>query len=412
MKKLSVLLLVCVMMLSMLAACGGSSSTTTTDPKEGPIYDDYSEMTDEQLYEAAKKEGGQINLYATSSGMLKEEEPFEKAYPGLDLVVTDLSQDEVLDKCKIEAKSGNITGDVLQAKDVNGQVFYDFYEAGYCSAFYPKDICANIDTGLMKYGYPLYTSQSMWYYNTKIFPNGQPITSWWNLLETNADGSQKYTLFTKEIGSESAYLSLFASFIVNADQMAQSYKDLYGKDLEYTYDASSFSFKVPEKNAGVEYMWRFSQLKITFNGDGDELVQAVNNSDAEHPTLALASAGKIKNRDESGYAIDWCVNLTPYTGLQNCEYLYVVSKCDNPAGARLLIRFITGGADGKSGGLKPFSKQGNWVARTDVASDWNPVASVKDIGAISPNLKSIYDQYLDTQDMWTYWLDKNPNMKG
>ena len=143
----------------------------------GPIYDEWSEMTDEELYALAKDEGGKITIYATSSKMLKTEEGFEEAYPGLDLVVYDLDQDEVLSKCKIENETGNITADVLQAKDVNGDVFFDFYEDGYCSAYYPSDICAHIDEGLLKYGYPLYASQSFWYYNTEAFPDGSPGTT-------------------------------------------------------------------------------------------------------------------------------------------------------------------------------------------------------------------------------------------
>ena len=42
-------------------------------------------MTDEQLYEKAKeelKDGGAINIYATSSKMLKDKETFEEAFPG------------------------------------------------------------------------------------------------------------------------------------------------------------------------------------------------------------------------------------------------------------------------------------------------------------------------------------------
>ena len=123
----------------------------------------------------------------------------------------------------------------------------------------------------------------------------------------------------------------------------------------------------------------------------------------------LASGGKIGNRDESGYNIAWCTGLAPYTGLENCEYMYVVEGGGNPAGARLFIRYITGGADGKSGGLKPFQKEGNWAVRDDISSDWNP-ASLDECGAIEGDLENIYNIYLDTQDMWTYWLAKNPNM--
>ena len=258
---------------------------------------------------------------------------------------------------------------------------------------------------LLRFGYPLYASQSFWYYNTEAFPDGQPVTSWWQIIEKNEDGSQKYRLFTKEIGTETSYLSLFASFVVNADQMAQAYEDLYGEPLEYTYDGSGFDFEVPENNAGLEYMWRFSQMQMTFIGDGDELVLAVHNSTKDDPALCLASAGKIENRDESGYNIAWCTNLTPYTALLNTESMFVVKGCDSPAGARLFIRYVTGGADGQSGGFKPFTKTGNWPLRDDVDNDKNPV-SLHDLGARANDLDAIYSIFPDVQDMWTYWRDQ------
>ena len=436
-KKLFALLLALAMVLS-LAACGGGSSgggqasgggaSTSGDtsgggsaPSEpslkvgysladnqnyyGPYYDEWSDMTDEELYEMALKEDTTINVYATSSKMLKAEEPFEEMFPGLDLVVSDLDSDEVLSKAKIENETGNITADVLQTKDVNGEVFHEYYDNGVLEPFYPRDICAHIDDANLKYSYPLYSSQAFWYYNTEAFPDGQPITSWWQIIEKNPDGSQKYALYTKEIGQETAYLSLFASFINNADEMAQSYKDIYGTDLEYTYDASKLGFPVPENNAGVEYLWRFTQAQMTFIGDGDELVLAVHNSTADRPALALASAGKIENRDESGYNIGWCINLTPYTALLNTESMMVVAGCDSPAGARLFIRYITGGADCESGGLKPFTKEGNWPLRDDFEDKKNP-AKLHELGARANDLASIYEIYPDVQDMWMYWLNQ------
>ncbi|WP_295736581.1 extracellular solute-binding protein [uncultured Oscillibacter sp.] len=437
-KKLFALLMALVMVLS-LAACGGNKGEDTppagnsgdtsgsgetsggesagtlpmgydmeTDTNYyGPYYDDWSDLSDEELYEKALNEDKDqtITVYATSSKMLKAEEPFEEMYPGLDLVVADLDSDEVLSKAQIENETNNITADVLQTKDVNGEVFHEYYANGVIEPFYPKDICSHIAEENLKYSYPLYSSQSFWYYNTAAFPDGQPITSWWQIIEKNDDGSQKYALYTKEIGQETAYLSLFASFIINAEEMAQSYKDIYGKDLEYTYDASSFAFEVPENNAGVEYLWRFTQAEMTFIGDGDELVLAVHNSTADRPALALASAGKIENRDESNYDIGWCINLTPYTGLLNTESMFVVQGCDSPAGARLFIRYITGGADCQSGGLKPFTKMGNWPLRDDFVDEKNP-AKLAELGARSNDLVSIYNIYPDVQDMWMYWLNQ------
>ena len=162
---------------------------------------------------------------------------------------------------------------------------------------------------------------------------------------------------------------------------------------------------MPENNAGVEYLWRFTQAEMTFIGDGDELVLAVHNSTKDDPALCLASAGKIENREESGYNIDWCVNMAPYTGLLNVESMFAVKGCNSPAGARLFIRYITGGADGQSGGLKPFTKVGNWPLRDDFEDKKNP-KKLNELGAIANNLDDIYAIYPDVQDMWTYWLNQ------
>ena len=298
-KKVFALLLAAAMGLS-LVGCGGGDSTedggggeasqmtlgydpATGEELFGPVYDDWSDKTDEELYEMAKEEGGTIEIYATSSKMLKVMEPFMEDYPGLTVDVMDLDSDEVLTRAEQEFKSNNITADVLQTKDVNGAVFYEHYQTGIFEPYYPTDICSHIDKDLLKYSLPLYSSQSFWYYNTEAFPDGQPIDNWWQIIEKNPDGTQKYRLFAKEIGTETAYLSLFASFIINADQMEKAYEDCYGEPLEYTYDASDFNFEVPENNAGVEYLWRFTQMKMTFIADGDELVLAVDNSTADDP---------------------------------------------------------------------------------------------------------------------------------
>ena len=90
--------------------------------------------------------------------------------------------------------------------------------------------------------------------------------------------------------------------------------------------------------------------------------------------------------------------------------MYVVTGCKHPAGARLFIRFITGGADGKSGGLKPFSKEGNWPVRSDVECDWNPVG-LAESGAVSADIAAINKVFLDTQDLWIYWLSISPYTK-
>ena len=123
MKKFFALLLSLSMVLS-LAACGskGNSNDSQTDGETASaLHLGYDINTGENHY------GPYYAEYATSSKMMKVEEGFEAAYPGLDLVVSDLKTDEVLSKAKIEHDTGNITADVLQTKDVNGNVFHEWY---------------------------------------------------------------------------------------------------------------------------------------------------------------------------------------------------------------------------------------------------------------------------------------------
>ena len=76
----------------------------------------------------------------------------------------------------------------------------------------------------------------------------------------------------------------------------------------------------------------------------------------------------------------------------------------------ILVRYITGGADGQSEGMKPFKKEGNWPVRDDVEDKKNP-AQLTELGARANDLSAIYDIYLDVQEMWTYWLSQNLKMK-
>ena len=190
-KKLFALLMAIVMLIG-LTACGNKDSgedmsggeegsglnlgydSATGETFYGPYYDEWSEKSDEELYEMAKEEvsngAKKIVVYATSSKMTKVKDDFIEAYPELELEVIDLDSDEVLSKAEIENDSGNINADVLQSKDVNGEVFFEHYEKGVLEPYYPKDICSHIDEANLKYSFPLYASQAFWYYNTGCLP--------------------------------------------------------------------------------------------------------------------------------------------------------------------------------------------------------------------------------------------------
>lgn len=396
------------------AAAAKAAAGTTTAAAAGtkaeadfkvPTDDKYNAMTKEQLLEEARKEDPNIVVYCTTSKLSKVAEAFMKEYPDLKVEVNDLDAGESITKVVTEVDAGKVLCDVVQDSDARGDIAFNYY-GKYLDAYLPKDICAKIDPSLMTYGMPYYSSISYWFYNTDAFPDKAPVNNWWDIVETDASGKQKYDLYCKEPGSEVTYLALYSNFVAHPEELAKAYKDKYGKDIEYTYDAKALGFEAD--NAGYEFLYRLSQLKCTFISDGDEIIKAVANSTKDKPALGLASAGKITNRDDNKMAIAWVTDLKPYVSTLNTSYVYTVPKSDSPAGARLFIRYMLGGDDGSGEGYKAVLKEGSWSVRSDTTNKKNPF-ELKDSHTISSNLTDVYDNYLNVSDFWTYWHSKSPN---
>ncbi len=395
MKKLFVYLLVLTMALS---------TVLTAAAIDIPTNPEYNAMTADELYELAKAEGGKIVVYCTTSKIAKVADKFMEEYPDLTVEVYDLDAGESITKVVTEVDTGNIIVDLIQDSDARGDIAFNYY-GKYLEGYFPEDICAQIDPELKEYGMPYYTSISFWYYNTDAFPEGSPVNNWWDIIELDENGNQKYALYLKEIGSESTYLGLFSHFVAEAQDLEAAYEEKYGKPIEYTYP-NDLGFE--ENNAGFEYLYRLSQLRMTFIGDGDEIVEAVANSTADAPVLGLASAGKIGNRDDNGWPIAWVTELAPYVSGQNTSYIYVVPGSDNPAAARLFIRYMMGGDDGSGDGYKQVMKEGAWSVRNDFNNKKNPF-NLAESHTVPLNMEGIYEYYLDVADFWTYWHDKSPN---
>ena len=361
-------------------------------------------MSGDELLELAKAEGGKLVVYSTTSKMSKIADAFAEEYPEFTVEVYDLDGGEGITKVVTEVDSGNIIADLIQDADARGDIAFNYY-GKYLEAYYPEDICAHIDPSLLTYGMPFYTSLAFWYYNTDAFPDGAPVNNWWDIIELDENGNQKYDLYSKEIGSESTYLALFSHFVSQPEDLEAAYEEKYGEPIEYTYP-DDLGFE--ENNAGYEYLYRLSQLKMTFIGDGDEIVEAVANSTAENPVLGLASGGKIGNRDDNGWPIAWVTELAPYVSGQNTNYSFIVPGSDNPALARFFVRYMMGGEDGSGEGYKKVMKEGAWSVRDDYFNKKNPF-SLADSGTVPLNMEGIYDNYLDVSDFWTYWHDMSPN---
>ena len=415
--KRFIALLLAVLLCFALFGCGGGgeSQTTTPAPTEateaGP---DYENMSMDELYELAKAEGGTITVYSTTTSAQTAAKKFQKQFPDLKVEYIESDTDSVANRIKTESDSGHIAADVLMVKDNSGEVYYELVMENYLDLYYPKKVCEHIDPELLTYGMPLFATYSTWYYNTNMYPDGCPLTSWWDIVQGynpatedytdgNGNNTQFWTIYTKDITSPS-YSALWCQLVIDGDAMAAQYEKQYGKPLEYTYmkhlsnEAGLMYF--PENNGGVELFWRFTQMNITGLGDGDAVVSAVDQS-LNGPTLGLCSASKLDNQ-ATGSAIDWVRGLEPYTAFLACDYVYSIKGCDNPAGSRLFTLYCLGGDDGQSGCLNVFNTIGRWSVRDDFAFEKSPY-TIEEVNLKSPDFEDIYSYFLSVTSYWTKW---------
>jgi iron(III) transport system substrate-binding protein len=420
-KRLFAILLV-LSMTFMLFGCkgkdGDTDDKTTPAPTEateaGP---DYESMSMDELYELAKKESGTITVYSTTTSAQTAAKKFQKQFPDLKVEYIESDTDSVANRIKTESDSGHVAADVLMVKDNSGEVYYELVLEKYLDLYYPKAVCEHIDDSLLTYGMPLFATYSTWYYNTKMYPDGCPLTSWWDIVEGynpetenytdgNGNNTQFWTIYTKDITSPS-YSALWCQLVIDGDALTEQYEKQYGKPLEFTYMKHLSNepglMYFPDNNGGVELFWRFTQMNITGLGDGDAVVAAVDES-LNGPTLGLCSASKLDNQ-ASGSAIDWVRGLQPYTAFLACDYVYSIKGCDNPAGARLFTLYCLGGDDGQSGCLSVFNTIGRWSVRDDFVFEKSPY-SIEEVNLKSPDFEDIYSYFLSVTSYWTKWSGK------
>lgn len=360
----------------------------------------YNSMTPAELYELAKAEGGTIVVYSETSKMSKAADKFMAEYPELKVETYTLTPAEIQEKVVTEDMTGNVTADVIAVNDAAATIYNEWYADGIAQAYYPDDVIKHIPEAKLADAAPLFEALNIWFYNTAQYPDGAPINNWWDIIEVDEAGNQKFKLFCKNISADTSYMAFYANLACYSDELEAAYEKKYGKPLEYTYDPSIVP--VPEKNAAYEFLYRLAQLEVGFIADGDEIVQAV--AESTEPALGFATANKLDNRDDNNWPLAWVTKMDPYASLSNPKNLYLVSKTDNAAGARLFMHYLMGGTNADTKALDAFIRLGCWFMRDDYVDTENEI-KLDEIDIVQLNSEEVYRTYLDVNDFWIYWSD-------
>lgn len=346
--------------LMIMTACGqinstdsGTTASSTTAVKSVQNTATLAPLeTADQLYAKAKEEGKLI-VYSTSARANDAADTFMKKYPGIKVEVSKVKSDQMMDKVAKEQDAGQFNPDVIVTKEVSGAVFEEMVKPGRYVKYLPEDLAPKVEEPFRTQdeAYANYVEFRTIFYNTAHYKEA-PVKNWWDLTTPELKGK----VYTADPLSSPAFMDLFTTMVIHADDMAAAYKEKFGKDI--TLHGT--------ENAGYEFIKQLFANGLVVLKGSDDVLDAIGkaNSDA----IGLAVSGDVSKNEEKGWTIQPIYDIKPKTSVPDAGYLFIAKKAPHTAAAKLFIRWMMGESDGKGEGMAPFNQIGSWVPRSDVTT--------------------------------------------
>ena len=414
--KAFVKLITLIVLFSLVVSCGGTPPATqppaTQPPATQPPATEppltaaeewakangvgpYQPATDDwAAIEAAAILEGKVTVYANSGGVEDLPDAWYALYPDIEYDAADT--DGIDTKMQAEQESGNVIGDVWFNSDGH-IVFGKFVPNQWLWWFVPRDVVIPELTEDYPFAIARHSTDVIGY-NNKFYPDGCPITNIWQVTE------EKYRakFFMEDPISDVSTMAKMATFVQNADEMAQAYLALYGR--EWTTDelvATDASGMVVE-NAG--YLWL---KKLAYNGaiafdDGDMVDAAfagLELPEGQEPGFGYTGYSSWEATLDGELNMAPCFGMEPIMGIFKTSFLAIANNAPHPNAAKLFIRFILSEA-----GFDPWNEIGSYPAaqgipvnednmpleelmpqvwEMDPIFDWENVSKVRDFWAAS-----------------------------
>ncbi|WP_282940334.1 extracellular solute-binding protein [Paenibacillus sp. RC67] len=352
--------LLCSIVLT-VSACGGSGGNSKSTGAQGSsgASAGWAEKaglnkteTAAELYAKAKEEGSVV-LYSMSSRVSDVKDSFEAKYPGVKVEAYNISSVDMLEKLVREHGAGIYNADVIFTKDTGGTFTMELLKKGIVHKYMPSDLVGKMVEPYKSQveGLVPYVEVRGIFYNSDVYKT-PPITNWWDVTTPEWKGR----LMISDPMKSADTMDLFLAFVQNAEDMKQAYKDKFGKDIELN----------GSPNAGYEFIRRLSKNDLILTNSGGDIVKAVGKTGQTKPPIGLAVSTKLREAQGQGLKLGVSYDIKPKVSHVEQALLYVGDQSKHPNAAKLLIRWMSGEADGNADGLKPFNIWGAWPTRSDV----------------------------------------------
>jgi iron(III) transport system substrate-binding protein len=297
------------------------------------------------IEEAARAEG-KVVVYSNSSKIEKLIEPFQEMYPGIELAGGDT--DDIHIKMSSEQQAGNVVGDVWFQSF--GHVLYgEFMPNEWLWAYVPPGVEFHWEVNAERPYALQRRSVDVVGYNQEIHPDGCPLTNWWELTEPELKGK----FYMEDPISDSSTTAKITLIVQYADEFAQAYQDLYGKD--WTTDPD-YGDDTP--NAGYLYLKKLAKNQPGIQPGGDEVDAAfatLGMDPSIEPGYGWTGLSSYEDTLDGELAMAPCYDLNPRAGILKTAYLGIANEAPHPNAAKLFIKFAL-----SEEGFGPWSKVGTY----------------------------------------------------
>ena len=384
MKRLGFLLLTALLVMaftgcSKKAADAAQASDEKSWDEQVGISDN---LTSDELYEKAKEEGT-VTVYSMSSRFNDVKETFEAQYPGIEVVVYDMRNSEILEKFQREHEAGIRNADLLFVKDTDGAVYNEFVRMGLLKEFVPQDMMKTAPADFQSGGYAPYFEMKQVFYNSEVYDTC-PIDSWWDLTRPEYKGK----IILRSPIENSEIMGLFTAIVKNSDEMEQAYKEEFGEDIVLN----------DTKNAGFEFLKRLIANDLIVMTSDTDIVEAVGAPGQVDPPIGIATSSKMRKAGPD-LLINVAEDLSPRLGIVDPAFLYIADHSEHVNAAKLVMRWVGGEADGSGPGFNPFHVRGSWPSRADVEPIETPALASLNLWDLD-----LEYNYSVLDDMRNFWI--------
>ena len=315
---------------------------------------DYESLSHDELVELATEEG-EVSVYAFTSRIATVEEAFEAAYPGIDVVATDISSTELITRLASEHSAGSATADVAYVSDAP-VVVTELIAEGVLENYVPPRMAEVLPA---EYQTPLVSnrlSTKVLMYNEEVHPDGSPVANLWELTEAAWAG--KVVLVDPNVRGD--YLDLVTEMSLRSDEMAAAYEDHFGREIELADGV---------EDAGLQFVSDLYDNDAVLVDDTDTVNAAIGALGQSSPPVGFTSYSDRRDNEDEGWALQVAAGVAPSPGIVFPAMLGLTAEASNPAAARLLIDFMMGDDTETGGaGFEPFYVAGDYPTRTDVVA--------------------------------------------